>query len=206
LNPVPDFFALLDEPRRPWLDPDLLKAKFITRSAYTHPDRVHNAPEAERAAASQRYTELNAAYHCLRDHRNRLAHLLQLELGSKPKDLQQMPEDLARAFMEVAQLCRQVDDYLLEKERAASPMLQVQLFERGQEWVETIGALQVRLATRREDLIQRLKALDAGWDTMPGGSAARGDAVRQLEEIYRLLSFFARWSEQMQERLARIAA
>src|SRR5438132_9046006 len=49
-----DYFALLHEPRRPWLDPDLLKQKFISLSAEVHPDRVHLAGEAEKHAAQQR--------------------------------------------------------------------------------------------------------------------------------------------------------
>ena len=56
-----DYFALLNEPRRPWLDPEPLKDKFLALSATVHPDRVHNLGAAERAAAQERYTELNAA-------------------------------------------------------------------------------------------------------------------------------------------------
>jgi len=34
-----DYFALLDEPRRPWLDVSSLKQKFLARSSEVHPDR-----------------------------------------------------------------------------------------------------------------------------------------------------------------------
>src|SRR5215472_9636832 len=74
-----DYFALLDEPRRPWLDAEPLKEKFLALSATVHPDRVHNLSETERAAAQERYTELNAAYQCLREPKERLHHLLELE-------------------------------------------------------------------------------------------------------------------------------
>ena len=115
-----DFFVLLDEPRRPWLEPTSLKAKFLARSAQVHPDHIHNASELAKATAVRRYAELNAAFNCLRDPRERLAHLLQLELGAKPPDLQQMPDDLVEMFMLVAQLCRQADAFLTEKARATS--------------------------------------------------------------------------------------
>ena len=46
-----DHFALLDEPRRPWIDADLLKEKFLALSSRVHPDRVHNAPAPERKDA-----------------------------------------------------------------------------------------------------------------------------------------------------------
>ncbi len=79
-----DYFALLDEPRRPWLEPDSLKARFLALSAQVHPDRLHNAPEAQKQAANEQYAELNSAYRCLREPKERLQHLLELELRSKP--------------------------------------------------------------------------------------------------------------------------
>jgi TPR repeat protein len=36
-------FALLSEPRRPWLDAEPLKQRFLARSNEVHPDRVHSA-------------------------------------------------------------------------------------------------------------------------------------------------------------------
>jgi len=200
-----DFFALLDEPRRPWLEPDLLKAKFLARSAQVHPDRIHGAGETEKAAASRQYAELNTAYNCLRDPKERLGHLLQLELGVRPKDLQQMPDELAETFLEVAQLCRQADAFLAEKARVTSSLLQVQLFERGQEWAEKLTGLQLTLVNRREVLTGQVKNLDAQWETARAGGAPYRQALGQLEELYRLLSFFTRWIAQLQERLFRLA-
>ena len=71
-----DYFALFDEPRRPWLDTDSLKAKFLALSAQAHPDRVHGAAETDKLAANHRYTELNAAYNCLREPRDRLIQII----------------------------------------------------------------------------------------------------------------------------------
>ena len=72
-----DYFSLFNEPRRPWLDAEKLKARFLTLSAECHPDRAVTA--AEREAATARFTELNAAHNCLREPRERLQHLLALE-------------------------------------------------------------------------------------------------------------------------------
>src|SRR4051812_33187546 len=96
-----DNFALLNEPRRPWVDPDALKTKFLALSSEVHPDRVHNAAEVEKQAANQRYSELNAAYNCLREPKDRLQHLLELELGAKPKDIQRIPAGTMDEFFEV---------------------------------------------------------------------------------------------------------
>src|ERR1039458_7617080 len=115
-----DFFALLNEPRRPWLDADLLKQKFLALSANAHPDRIHSASESDKVDATKRFTELNTAYSCLAEPKLRLLHLLELELGAKPKDIQQIPTALADLFAEVATSCRSADGFLVEKTKATS--------------------------------------------------------------------------------------
>lgn len=194
-----DYFALLNEPRRPWLDAEALKAKFLSRSAEVHPDRVHQSTEADKLAANQRYTELNAAYHCLREPRHRVRHLLELELGVKPSDLTNVPDDLMELFFSIGKGIREVDALLAEKARATSPLLQVQFFERGQDWVEQLGALREKISARREVLLGELQAGAAGWeDTTPKPTEA-------LLRIWRLLSFYDRWLAQIQERMVQLS-
>lgn len=194
-----DYFSLLNEPRRPWLEPEQLKQKFLALSATVHPDRSHNLSEAEREQAQQRYTELNAAYNCLRDPRNRLRHLLELERGSAPKDIQQIPPDLMNVFMEVGQVCRQADAFLAEKDKVSSPLLKVQMFERGHDWTEKLRHLQHSVSARRESLVEELKAIDAAWS-----QSANSNPLERLENLYRLFSYFDRWLAQIQERLTRL--
>jgi DnaJ-domain-containing protein 1 len=200
-----DYFALLDEPRRPWLDADSLKKKFHALSAGVHPDRIHSAAPAEKAAAGKQFAELNAAYTCLREPKERLRHLLELELGGKPKDLHQIPPDLADLFIEIAGLCKQVDGFLAEKAKVSSPLLLAQLFERGQEWADRLVALQRKINPRQEAQMTQLQSLDKAWVAVADGSAARGELLLQLEGVWRLLGFFTRWNGQIQERFAQIA-
>ena len=127
-----DYFALLDEPRHPWLDTEKLKQKFLALSADAHPDRVHGEMAQEKKSANERYTQLNAAYQCLSNPRDRVRHLLELESGRKPDDLDRVPDELMDSFMSVAEILREADHFLGEKEKTVSPMLQVQLFERAQ--------------------------------------------------------------------------
>src|SRR5262249_20990111 len=124
-----DYFALLDEPRRPWLDPEALKVKFHALAATVHPDRLHRAPEGEKQAANQRYAELNAAYQCLREPTARLHHLLELERGDTLKDVQQTAAGTMDLYLALSQLCRETDAFLEETARVTSPMLKVQMFE-----------------------------------------------------------------------------
>jgi hypothetical protein len=194
-----DYFALLNEPRRPWLDADSLKIKFHTLSADVHPDRVHQSSEGDKLAANRRYTEFNAAYNCLRESRSRIRHLLELELGHKPSDLTNVPDDLLDLFFQVGKVFRDVDAFLVEKAKATSPMLQVQFFEHGQDWVERLGLVRGQISARREGLIAELQALDATW------AASTAKPADRLLEIWRLLSFYDRWLAQIQERVVQLS-
>src|ERR1700751_885514 len=131
-----DCFALLNEPRRPWLEPQALKQKFLALSGPLHPERVHGAGETQKREAQQHYAELNAAYNRLRDPKDRLLHLLELELGARPKDVKQIPSELIPLFSEINQVCREADALLAKKSNTTSPLLKVELFEGGQESTE----------------------------------------------------------------------
>ena len=197
-----DYFALLDEPRRPWLHAEPLKEKFLTLSASVHPDRVHNLSEAERAAAQERYTELNAAYQRLREPKERLHHLLELERGAMPKDIQRIPSELMDLSLEIGQACREADGLLTEKTKASSPMILVKLFQRSQDFTEKLQALRRRVVTLNERLNEELKQIDAAWQS---GHESRATLLPRLEEMYRLFSYFTRWDAQIQERVVRLS-
>lgn len=199
---MPDYFALLGEPRRPWLEPEALKSKFLALAAAAHPDKQNAAGEAEKLAANRRYADLNAAYHCLTDPKLRLLHLLELELGAKPAEVQQIPPALADLFAEVAAICRNADAFLAEKNKATSPLLQVQLFERAQEWVERLRGLQTKLAGLHGTLIEELQSLDVSWTTR---ADQRATCLNRMEELYRLFGYFNRWNTQIQERIVQLS-
>ncbi len=198
-----DKFALLNEPRRPWLEADWLKQKFLALAADLHPDRVHNAGDAEKSTATKRYAELNAAYHCLLEPKSRLLHLLELERGAKPPDIQQIPNALADLFATVATACRGADAFLLEKGRATSPLVRVQFFEQEHDWVRRLNELKGILAGLRENLTNELKSLDSEW--LAKDPIARQGLLPKLEQLYRLFGYLNRWSSQLQERIVQLA-
>lgn len=203
-----DYFALFAEPRRPWLDLDSLKTKFLTRSAEVHPDRVHQATPEIRQTAEARYTELNAAYQCLRDTKERLRHLLELEQGIKPNGIQNIPAQMSDHFMEVGQLCRSVDQFLVGKSKVTSPLLMVQCMEQGLDWTERVQTLQQKLRQLQDSLENELPALNAAWESAETLSPAERLAalpLKRLEEIYRSLSYLTRWSGQLSERMVLLA-
>ena len=199
-----DYFALLDEPRRPWLDADLLKQKFLARSSEVHPDRVHGASEADKRVANQRYTDLNAAYVCLREPRDRLRHLLELELGRKPADLQDMPAELANLLMEIASVCREADGFLAKQSNITSPLLRAQSFPEVQNWTERLTTLQRIIAGRHDALLACLRTLDTAWAETAADPSAHLGLLAELETVCRQLGFFSRWNGQIQDRLMRL--
>lgn len=198
---VTDHFLLLDEPRRPWLDVDSLKEKFFKLSAEVHPDRVHQSAEAEKVAANQQYTELNAAYNCLREPKDRLRHLLELERGTAPKDLRQPPNDLVNLSFEVGRICRDADTLIAEAAKATSPLLKVQLFERAQDQIEKISALRETISAQQNSALEELRSIDTGW---MADHSNRTTLLPRLEIIAAQLGFFARWLQQLQERQFRL--
>src|SRR2546430_7054823 len=197
-----DCFALLNEPRRPWLEPEALKQKFLALSAKLHPDRIHGASEADKKSAQLQYTELNAAYNRLQDPKERLLHLLELELGGRPTEVRRIPDELISLFEQVNQTCRDADIFLKEKEQVTSPLLKVQMFERAQEQSQKLEALQQTINSHRDELLSQIQVIDREWASLNRESSPeRSAALRQLEELYRLLSYFTRWQRQLQERL-----
>lgn len=200
-----DFFALLNEPRRPALDADRLRQKFLALAGNVHPDRVHNAPASEKAAANRHYAELNAACQCLADPKTRLLHLLELERGTRPTEIQTIPPALAGWFASIADICREVDAFLHEREKVTSPLLKIKWFERAQEWIECIQVGQKKLASQRSELDARLEKLDQAWLQAPQSPEEKTASLARLEELYRFYGYFNRWQNQLSERVARLS-
>ena len=203
-----DHFALFAESRRPWLDAEALKAKFLQFTNAVHPDRFHNGPEREKFLAHQRYLELNAAYTCLREPKDRLLHLLELELGTRPKEVQIVPPGMMELFLEVGQLCRNVDAFLAGRAQATAPILRVPLFERGREWADKLVMVRERINATRMELETELRTLNPVWEQAPvPGHPERANALAlgRLEQVYRVLSYVFRWQAQIQERLVQLS-
>lgn len=198
-----DFFLLLNERRRPWLDTDALKQKFLSVSATIHPDKIHSASDNEKAAAAKSFAELNTAFAVLAEPKSRLQHLLELEIGTKPQDIQQVPAQLAELFAEVINTYKSADAFLAEKAKATSPLVLVQYFSRGQEWMERLQVLQQKLGSFNEQLTARLKVLDERW--LAADAQGRRELLPKLEELFRLFSYFNRWNQQIQERIVQLS-
>jgi len=195
---VADYFKLLGEPRRPWIDLEVLKGKFLQLSAQVHPDRVHDDSPKAKEQAHNAYTELNTAYQTLRAPKERLGHLLELEMGRKPGAIQSAPADLMDLFLEIGSVCRRADKFIEQRGAVTSPLLRVSLFEQGEEIAEKLRTLQELVRQRSEVAGKALIERNASWD-----SGVKD--LDKLEESYRTFSYLSRSSEQLQERIVQLA-
>lgn len=204
----PDAFAVLGEPRLPAPDLDALQAKFHALAAAFHPDRSHGAGAEDRASANVRFAALSAAYARLREPKERLAHLLALELGAKPPDVQRIPAGTMAVFAEVGAVCRAADVLLAARSAAASPMQRWQSFDQAIELVARIQAVKASVRERELATLDEVAAMNATWQSAPPiGDPARPAALplTRLAELSQLLGYFARWSAQLEERRTRLA-
>lgn len=183
-----DYFALLGEPRRPWLDPERIKETFHRLSRERHPDQAGGAQDA--------FADLNLAQETLRDPKLRLRHLLELEHPAiRPSGPATVPATLADDFAPIHELLQRIDAYLPRK-AAASGALARALLAR-EETALRIGArdrlagLDAKIASALTDL----RSLDAGWEPNHHATAAR------LLDLYGRFAYLSRWAGQLRERL-----
>ncbi len=202
-----DLFAVLGEPRRPWLDTDALKKKFLQLSASVHPDRAKGSPGSSQQLEAQRsFTELNTAYRCLQDPQQRLKHLLELETGSSPQQVSQIPSRLMDEFLGIGEMCRATDRIISANSAATSPLLKVELFTQAQQSVDRLSQTNRKLADRYAGLLQQVQDIDSRWmQNQEAGLNQPADLISQLAELYRLLGYIQRWSRQLQERIVQLS-
>jgi curved DNA-binding protein CbpA len=189
---MPDHFAILAQPRRPWLDAEALKDAFHRATAQEHPDVAGGS--GENAAA------LNAAYAVLRDPATRLRHLLALEWPDFAASPASIPAALADFFGRIATL-RQTGAALTKKEAAAqSPLARALLAgDRAAQHGDLQAAL-AELEAAEAAALADLRAIDAMWDQRETTTPALLAAAQQR------FSFLAKWQAQLREDLFKLEA
>jgi curved DNA-binding protein CbpA len=180
-----DYFALLEQPRAPWLDPAVLKEVFHRKTLEQHPDSTR--------AGDRDFAKLNEAYQVLQDPKRRLFHLLELHGARAASADQVVPQELQDLFLEIGAL-NQRTTQLLEKIRAASSPLTRSLLKSemvaAQKEVTSLRANVRELVSAVEE---RLRQMNPAWLTDP--SAQIADAAA----LYLRFSYLGRWSAQLDE-------
>jgi len=151
---------------------------------------------------------LNVGYLCLREPRDRIAHLLELETGAPPGAIQPVDASLMDLFMEVGQTFKAVDDVLDKKAQEDSPLLRARILQQGLGLTDGLTALASLLNAELEILSEDLIQLDDAWPCASAPSEqgrAAALPIDRLEDIFQRLSYLRRWQAQVQERLINLA-
>lgn len=185
-----DSFALLDEPRRPWLDADALKEKFHKLSTVHHPD-VAGKDGID-------FSGINAAYRVLDDPKSRLRHLLELEFPSALARSLQIPPDITRLFETMTRERHGVAIFLEKRAAVQTPLEIALLASEKLEMERVLEQLLDLLVKKQNGILTQLKFLDAVWEQDKAGS------LDTLLEIYQSLSYVGKWLAQVREDLARL--
>jgi curved DNA-binding protein CbpA len=180
-----DHFALLEQPRTPWLDLAALKEVFHRKTLEQHPD-------SSRAAEGD-FGKLNEAYQVLQDPKRRLHHLLELQGTTAASANQIVPQDLQELFLEIGALNQRATQ-LLEKIRAASnPLSRSLLKEEVIAAQKEVASLRSKVRELTEAADERLRQMNPGWLTNPAAQ------IPETAALYLRFSYLGRWSVQLDE-------
>jgi len=178
-----DYFALLEQPRQPWLDLDHLKRRYQTFALAEHPDQNHSTD------ATADFATLNEAYRCLRDPKLRLQHLLALE-GDLPGQGEIIPPDLFDFFSQVSHFIEKADG-LLARRRARQNALGRSLLHSELLITQHDGA----------KLLEKLRQFYAeALATMRGTNDQWKVEIENLKTLYLRFAYLGRWIQQVEER------
>ena len=181
-----DYFALLDQPRAPWLDPVALKDAYHRKTLQSHPDTAPSPAEGG-------FAELNEAYKVLQDSKRRLHHLLELA-GHVPSPTNQtIPPELHDLFPAIGAITQRASR-LLEKIGSASnalsrSLLKPQILEAQKDTKE----LRERIQNLSDASLEQLRAMNALWTNNPTAEIAA------LSNLYFAFAYLTRWSAQLDE-------
>jgi len=188
-----DYFALLDEPRRPWLEPDELKQKYHRLTLAAHPDtRDESTPEDS-------FTELSRGYRTLSDPRQRLLHLLKLEGYAPAADAKALPADLDDLFLNVGLLNQQID---LVARRLADATTSLGKSMLTPELLKVQTGVQDQLDRLRgiyDDQLRRLQSLNDTW------ISDQTRTLSQVASVYGHITYLSRWIDQLQEKRVQLS-
>jgi len=183
-----DYFALLQQPRRPWLDAEELKQKYHQLAAEAHPDRQ----SVDSKDPNTDFGRLNDAYRVLLDPKLRLYHLLSSE-GISLAD-EAVPDELGNLFVQTGTFIHEIDRLLKETKEANNALrkslLQSEILEKQRRAKDLLD----KLNKLYQGALQELQMLDRAWLN------DRQRITPALRDLYQRLAYLTRWIAQIEER------
>jgi curved DNA-binding protein CbpA len=189
-----DAFALLDQPRRPWLAPDALKQAFHTKALQAHPD----AHEADASGAA--FAQLNEAHQVLQDPKRRLQHLLTLVGHPPDRRATSTPKAIEELFPVVAAVTQQMTAVMQQSTAATTALSRSLLKPKLLQASSELNAASDKLAALQQNAAARVRELDERWDE------SSGDQLAELHDIYLQFSYVTRWREELDEKRMQLSA
>jgi curved DNA-binding protein CbpA len=181
-----DFFALFDQPRQPWLEPNVIKEKYHQLTRLAHPDAASSKTDIE-------FEAINEGYRVLSDTRLRIQHLLALDGRSRRTGESAVPGDLQDLFLEIGPLTQKTQRYLGDTAGASSALTRSLRQSEALELRSRIKRLLDALVHLLESCLAELQKLNEVWEH------DRSRAALQLQILHDRMSYLSRWVTQLRE-------
>jgi curved DNA-binding protein CbpA len=180
-----DHFAVLHQPRRPWLDPDQLKREYQRLTITQHPDRQEQGNRLD-------FASINEAYRVLSNPRLRLNHLLNLNNDANATTA--VPADMADLFMQAAALVQGIVGLLQKRDGAASALSKSLVEAEMADHRERGNRLLQQLDTLYGTALEDLRRADQSWLKNPA------EVIDELTRLAHRFGYLDRWINQLKER------
>jgi len=174
-----DYFALLEQTRAAWLDPEALKEVFRRKTLEHHPD-------TSASSSSNAFAELNEAYQVLQNPKGRLQHLLELQGSPPSRAAAAVPGELQELFLRIGESNQQAR-LLLERIRGQSSALERSLLKsRFVEVQQAVENLRGEIRDLTETATRELKKVEP-------------TEVDRISVLHSRFAYLGRWTEQLEE-------
>jgi len=187
-----DYFALLNQPRRPWINPEEVKQAFHARALQVHPvaqPNQHTEPSSDAL-----FAQLNQAYQVLQDPKRRLQHLLTLEGHPPERSPGTIPTEIEELFPIVATATHRSEAIVKNSAAATNALSRSLLKSELQHATNELRLVREQVRDLHGAAIARLQQLDRSW------SGEMGDQLEQLRVVYVELSYITRWLSELDEK------
>ncbi|MBI5197556.1 MAG: Fe-S protein assembly co-chaperone HscB [Nitrospirae bacterium] len=183
LSPEADYFTLLGVERRPKIDEDRLRERFVALSQKVHPDRHFNESTEIQEASLTHSSLANRAYQTLKDPRERLKYLLSLETGAEVKETSKASMEILGFYMEAGDVCQEAETLVKKgmdgrKEEAAH-------------LIKKLGEFRSEARAHWLNAMKRLEEVDREW-MVQTGEEGRKKLLQKVELLANDLSYLTK--------------
>ncbi len=187
-----DYFTLLNQPRRPWIDPEQVKQAFHARALQVHPDA--QLQQNTEPSSDALFAQLNQAYQVLQDPKRRLEHLLTLEGQTPDRAPATTPPAIEELFPTVAAATHRAAAVVQQSAAATNLLARTLLMSQLQNANSDLDTVRGKVRALRNNAIDRLQRLDRSW------SGGIDEQLEQLGLLYLELSYTTRWLSELEEK------